>query len=98
MQARQERKRTMEKKMGFGERVAIILSFMGESQRAFSKRTGIGESQLSKLLNGKRKPLYHEVVSISESLGIPFEMLDGKSRLFDSMLETLGLESKSRLW
>lgn len=82
----------------FGERVKIILSFMKMSQRDFSRKTNINESQLSKLLNGKRKPLYHELTSIVNVLGIPYDCLVGKSPLFDNMLETIEEVVASCIW
>lgn len=82
----------------FGGRVRAILSYEGISQRDFARRADINESQLSKLLNGKRKPLFHEVVSIVNTLGIPYELLVGKSPLFDRMLYTLEQVSSESIW
>lgn len=84
--------------MTINERLKIILAFKKMSQREFAKKTNINESQLSKLLRGKRKPLYHEIISMVDVLNIPLECLIGKSPLFDEMLETLGEVIVSSLW
>ena len=82
----------------FGERVKIILAFKKMSQRELAKRANLNESQLSKLLKGKRKPLYHELTSIVDVLDIPYDCLVGKSPLFDEMLETIEEVVASCIW
>jgi len=86
------------KELTFGERVKILLSYMKMSQREFAKETNLNESQLSRLLKGKRKPLYYEIVSITKVLGIPYDCLVGNSSLFDKLLLTIEEVVASSLW
>lgn len=73
--------------MTFNERVKTILALENVSQREFAKLINISESQLSKLLNGKKRPTYRELSTIIEVLDIPYDCLMGKVPLFDKLIK-----------
>lgn len=80
--------------MTFGERIKLILLFKKIHQRDFAKEINISESQLSKLLNSKKKPNTKELMKIIEVLNIPYDCMIGKVELFDEMLSWCS----TRLW
>ena len=73
--------------MTFGKRLKLILDFKNISQREFAKTINMSESQLSKLLNDKRKPTVKEVSSIVDRLNIPYECIVGEVEFFDHLLD-----------
>ena len=73
--------------MTFGKRIRLILEIKGISQRDFSRMIHTSESQLSKLLNDKRKPSIREVSSIVDRLNIPYECIVGEVEFFDHLLD-----------
>lgn len=75
----------------FGKRIRLIIETKGLSQRDFSKMIHVSESQLSKLLNDKRKPTIKEVSSIVDRLNIPYECIVGEVEFFDHLLEMRSL-------
>lgn len=84
--------------MTLKDRVRIILAFKKMTQKEFARKVGMSKSQMSKLLLGKRKPMFRDVESIVRELGIPYECLVGGSQLFDDMLNTLKEVASSPLW
>ena len=72
--------------MKFGERVKAILMFKKIHQRNFAQSIGISESQLSKLLNSKKKPSTKELMKIIDVLNVPYDCLIGNVPLFDELL------------
>ena len=77
--------------MTFGNRLKLILEFKRISQRTFAKEVHMSESQLSKLLNDKKKPTTRELESIIDVLQIPYACMIGKVDLFDELLSGRGL-------
>ena len=79
--------------MTFGKRIRLILEIKGVSQRDFAKMIHVSESQLSKMLNNKRKPTVNEISMIVERLHIPYECIMGEVPFFDHLLESRSLWS-----
>ena len=77
--------------MTFGKRLKLILEFKEISQRSFAKTINISESQLSKLLNNKKRPTTRELKSIIQVLNIPYDCIIGNVDLFDMLLERRSL-------
>lgn len=77
--------------MTFAKRVRLILEIKGISQRDFSKMINVRESQLSKMLNNKRKPTMKEISMIVERLEIPYECIMGDVPFFDHLLDMRSL-------
>ena len=77
--------------MTFGKRLKAILETKEVSQREFSHMIHISESQLSKLLNDKKKPTVKEVSMIVDKLQIPYECIIGKVEFFDYLLDIRSL-------
>lgn len=78
--------------MTFGQRLKLILDFKKISQRDFAKTINTSESQLSKLLNDKKKPTTKELVTIIQTLNVPYDCMIGNVELFDNLL------TKRTLW
>ena len=76
--------------MTFGNRLKYILNFKKISQRDFAHSVSISESQLSKLLNNKKKPTVKEINKINKALSISYDCIIGNIELFDDMLEICG--------
>ena len=74
--------------MTIGKRIKYILAFSKISQRTFATNLKMGESQVSRLLNDKRKPTTREIDNILKVLNVPYECLMGKVPLFDKLLES----------
>ena len=72
--------------MTFNERLKLILIFKKISQKKFASQIHMSESQLSKLLNSKKKPSTKELDTIIRVLNIPYECIVGKVPLFDDLL------------
>ena len=77
--------------MTFGKRLKLILDFKNISQRDFAKTINMSESQLSKLLNNKKKPSTRELNDIIKVLKIPYECIIGNVDIFDELLITRSL-------
>lgn len=77
--------------MTFGKRIRLILETKGTSQRDFARMIHISESQLSKMLNNKRKPTVKEISMIVERLNIPYECIMGEVPFFDHLLDIRSL-------
>ena len=77
--------------MTFGRRLKLILEFKRISQRAFAKATNLNESQLSKLLNNKKKPTMKELDAIIKELNIPYDCMIGNVVIFDELLKARSL-------
>lgn len=72
--------------MTFNDRLKYILAFKKISQRKFASEVNMSESQLSKLLNSKKKPTTKELDNIIRALNIPYDCVVGKVPLFDELL------------
>lgn len=72
--------------MTFGRRLKLILEFADISQRTFAHTINTSESQLSKLLNDKKKPTTKELEAIIKALGIPYDCIVGNVEIFDGLL------------
>ena len=72
--------------MTFGKRLKLILEFKDISQREFAHSINTSESQVSKLLNNKKKPTTKELDAIITSLKIPYECIIGNVDIFDELL------------
>ena len=77
--------------MTFGRRLKLILEFKDISQRSFAKSINTSESQLSKLLNNKKRPTTRELKSIIQVLNIPYDCIIGNVEIFDMLLEKRSL-------
>ena len=77
--------------MTFGKRLKLILDFKEISQRTFAKMINTSESQLSKLLNNKKKPTTKELNSIIQALKIPYDCMIGNVEIFDDLLSIRSL-------
>jgi len=72
--------------MTFNDRLKYILAFKKISQKKFASEVNMSESQLSKLLNSKKKPTTKELDNIIKVLNIPYDCAVGKVPLFDELL------------
>lgn len=84
--------------MTYGERLKILLKFKGITQHQFSEISNINESQLSKLINDKRRPSAREIESTIKTLNISYDMLLGKVEIFDLLLNFYKTSSANYLW
>ena len=79
--------------MTFAKRLKLILDVKNISQKEFANNISISESQLSRVLNNKRKPTLKEISKMVSTLKVPYECIMGEVPLFDYLLETRGLWS-----
>lgn len=85
----------MMKRMSLSERIKAILAFKGMSQRAFAGQIGMSESQLSKMLNSRKRPSTSDIDNMLKALGIPYECLMGRVPLFDELLQAVDADGTS---
>ena len=84
--------------MTYGERLKTLLKFKSMTQHQFSELANINESQLSKLINNKRKPSAKEIDSTLKVLNISYDMLLGKIDVFESLLKYYNDSTANCLW
>ena len=72
--------------MTFAKRLKLILEFEDITQREFAKSINSSESQVSKLLNNKKKPTTKELNAIIQALNIPYDCMMGNVKIFDELL------------
>lgn len=79
------------RKLTLNERIKFILKLRRIPQRVLAKEMQMSDSQVSNLLNGKKKFSALELIKVIEFLNIPYEDAIGKSTIFDSMLIQLAV-------
>ena len=78
-------------RLTFGKRIRLILELKNIPQKEFAWMIHTSESQVSKLLNDKKKPTVKELSMIVERLGIPYECIVGEVEFFDYLLDRRSL-------
>lgn len=76
-------------RMSLNDRIKAILAFKGMSQRSFANQVGMSESQLSKMLNSRKRPSATDIDNMLRALGIPYDCLMGRVPLFDELLQAV---------
>jgi transcriptional regulator with XRE-family HTH domain len=64
-------------KMGFAQRLRQLMATRGLTQAALEVKSGVSQSHISKLLQGKRDPTLKKLVGLAQGLDVSLDELAG---------------------